>query len=695
MLSIERDGYSREEILSAIHAERRSRNVRFRYDLLDKQGRFKRSLSSVVSGQVDFSAFSTVKRTAKFKVRELWVKEYIDRLEAEKTYTSLSGWSHTDTFPETGLIRADTMVNGGAPTAGMDALTGSYPTGWTAWNASKGVYNGLYPGVVGNSFSMNKTSTSAVTFGIETTSRNLLTSTSGGEVIRVSFFFKKVGFTPDLNYVYAMASDGLGNVSFGPNSTVTSFGNNWFRYDSYIFAPRGGTGWGLLIAYSGAETGTFRVDEVFFSMNATREYIGEATSPVIDLSDETTLTGNVPRSVNSVVTWTKSGGTEYNSAEVSAPVNNLQSRYSLDGGTTWSAWTNQATGTALNGLPISSDMSNLRVQFKWQYTRYRASDSPRITGLNLTIDYEKDVLIPAETEIDYLSDRIQPFFEIQMYDGNWVSYPLGVFLLSSPKRTDDNDTIYREIEAYDGLIILDEDRFTSRYFIASGVKYTDAVDSILRSAGITNINIEDKSDTLTTAREFKTGTSKLEAVNELLQAINYTSIWVDANGYFRAGPYVSPADRSAEYEYVDDELSITYNGMEEELDLFEVANSWVLVESNPEKTPKVATRVNNDPDNPISTVNLGRTIVDYREIEDVSSQTSLDALADRVKFEASQVFGKVKFKTAIVPFHEYMDVIRVRYGPLGIDDKFSETDWSITLEAGGEMTHEARKVVRL
>jgi len=285
--------------------------------------------------------------------------------------------------------------------------------------------------------------------------------------------------------------------------------------------------------------------------------------------------------------------------------------------------------------------------------------------------------------------------EIRMDDGGWVDFPLGVFLLSSPKRIDENDIIYREIEAYDGLIILDEDKFTSRYFVNAGVKYTDAVETILRSAGITNISIEDKADTLTTAREFKIGTSKLEAVSELLQAINYTSLWVDAYGYFRAEPYVSPVDRKADYHYVDDELSIIYNGMEEELDLFEVANSWVLVESNPEKTPKVASRINNDPNSPISTVNVGRTIVDFREIQDVSSQASLDAMADRIKFEASQVFGKLKFSTALVPFHEYMDVIRVRYTPLGIDDTFSETDWSMKLEAGGEMVHEARKVVSI
>ena len=691
MLAIEHENYTREEIISAIHAERQARNVRFRYDLLDKEGRFKRSLSGVVSGQIDFSAFSTIKRTAKFKVREYKTKPQITRVETQKSYSDLTGWTHSDTFPESGYIRADNMVASSAPNASMENVTGTIPTSWTEWNSANGDGMGLYTGVVGNAISLNKTDTGTTSYGIQTTSKTVINANSG-DVLRISFFYKPVSLSSDVTYVYAMANDGQGNVAFNTNATITDVGSGWKRFDSYVFAPRT-TGYGILIAYSGNDSGTFRIDEVWFSNNSWWEYVGEATSPIIDMSDEETLTGDVPRVVNTTVTWTKSGGDQYNSAQIGPPVNNLQSRYSLNGGTTWSAWMNQATGTALAGLPVNADMSDLQVQFKWQYTRYTWTDSPRITSLNFTIDYEKDSFVPSMTEIDFTTDRIKPYMEIRMHDGEWIDFPLGVFLLSSPTRVDENDIVYREIEAYDSMIIIDEDRFTTRHYIPSGTLYTDAVETILRSAGITTIAIQSSSDALTASREFKVGTSKLEAVNELLQAINYTSVWVDANGYFKSEPYVSPADRSPEYHYVDDELSIMYNGMEEELDLFEVANSWVLVESNPEKTPKVAVRINDDPESPVSTVNLGRTIVDFREIQDVSSQASLDSLADRIKTEASQVFGKLKFKTALVPFHEYMDVIRVRYTPLGIDTTFSETSWSMTLEAGGSMEHEARKVV--
>lgn len=300
---------------------------------------------------------------------------------------------------------------------------------------------------------------------------------------------------------------------------------------------------------------------------------------------------------------------------------------------------------------------------------------------------------PNELAINYLSDRIQPFMELRMPDGNWIEFPLGVFLLTSPTRVEERGHVFRDVEGYDSLVILEQDKFASRYTIPAGTKYTDAATAIIQTAGITRINITPKADTLTTDKEYKLGTPKLEAVNELLQAINYTSLWVDANGYCIARQYVSPQDKAPDFDYIDDHLSIIYNGMEEEFDIFGVANKWVVTESNPEKEPLVSTYTNNSPDSPTSTVNLGRTIVDFREIEEVSSQTTLDSYTQRIAQEASQIYGKIKFKTALMPMHEYMDVLRVRYLPLGIDNKFSETAWKMSLRAGGEMEHEARRVV--
>lgn len=62
--------YSHDEVRSVLHMEKGSREIKFRYDLLNKNEQKKVELSEVVSGEVEFQAFNTIKRTAKFKIKE-------------------------------------------------------------------------------------------------------------------------------------------------------------------------------------------------------------------------------------------------------------------------------------------------------------------------------------------------------------------------------------------------------------------------------------------------------------------------------------------------------------------------------------------------------------------------------------------------------------------------------------------------
>jgi hypothetical protein len=302
--------------------------------------------------------------------------------------------------------------------------------------------------------------------------------------------------------------------------------------------------------------------------------------------------------------------------------------------------------------------------------------------------------IKDKGDINWLTDRIQPFALLRMRDGKYIEFPLGIFLLSSPTRKDENKSVYRDVEAYDGLLILRDDKFDTRYTVPAGTNYRQAIIDILASAGITKHNIEQTDKVLPVDMEFAPGTEKLEAINALLQAINYTPLYVDVYGYFTSMTYRSPSIRSAEYTYRDDELSIVYPGMEEELDLFNVPNKWVVVCSNAEQS-LMSSYTNSNPDSPTSTINRGRTIVDYREVTDIADQQSLDAYVQRIAFEASQVYGKLTFETAINPLHDYMDVLEIDYSPLGIKGKYVETGWTMPLKAGARMKHEARKVVSI
>lgn len=70
MRDLSRQGYTHAEIMDALLMKTGTREVRFRYDLLDENEQKKGELYEVESAEVTFSAFSDIKRTAKFNLRE-------------------------------------------------------------------------------------------------------------------------------------------------------------------------------------------------------------------------------------------------------------------------------------------------------------------------------------------------------------------------------------------------------------------------------------------------------------------------------------------------------------------------------------------------------------------------------------------------------------------------------------------------
>jgi hypothetical protein len=295
-------------------------------------------------------------------------------------------------------------------------------------------------------------------------------------------------------------------------------------------------------------------------------------------------------------------------------------------------------------------------------------------------------------DIDWLNDKIQPVFILNKR----YEFPLGVLMISSPTRTVGKKSIYRDVECFDTSMVLLEDKFDTRYRILKDTNYTTAITQIINSAGILKINIPYLDAKIKTDKEFEIGTSKLDAVNDLLQEINYTSVWVDEMGNFTSNPYVLPNDREIEYVYKNDDMSVIIPGSStEEIDLFDVPNKWVVVATNPETDPLVSRYVNQNGTSPTSITNRKRTIVDYREVDDIANQSILDEYTRRIAYEASNVYGKFVFSTALMPHHTYTDCLYCEHTGLGVRNKYIETSWEMDLKAGGRMSHSARRVIQI
>lgn len=297
-------------------------------------------------------------------------------------------------------------------------------------------------------------------------------------------------------------------------------------------------------------------------------------------------------------------------------------------------------------------------------------------------------------EIDFISERIRPVFCLKIKD-NWIKWNQGIFLLSAPGRVERDGGIYRDIEAYDGLLILKEDKIDNRYLIRSGTNYTNEIRQLIISSGITKISIQESDLTLSIDKEYEIGTSKLEIINDLLLSINYYSLYVDNNGFFVAKKYINPKERTYEFEYLTDEKSITTYGASEILDTFEIPNKFVRYVTNPESDYLISTFINDKSSNKLSTVSRGRIITDIEAINDIADQVTLDEYVMKLANEKSQVFGGYRFSSVIMPHHGFLDCLRVKNHNLGISEKVIETSWNMDLRADALMNHTCKKVVEL
>jgi hypothetical protein len=300
-------------------------------------------------------------------------------------------------------------------------------------------------------------------------------------------------------------------------------------------------------------------------------------------------------------------------------------------------------------------------------------------------------------EIDWLTQRIKPYARLHLppyADDDWVEWPLGVFLLSSPTRAADSTSrVVRKVQGYDQLQVHLDDKVDARYTVDAGANYVDAVVTLLGDVGMV---VAASSSTLPAAMEWEPGTPKLKIINWLLGAINYQSLSFDEDGRAVLQPYAAPSARTEEYVYADDvDTSLLLPEVEQELDLFSVPNKWILVVSNPDQDAITSTYTNSNPASPTSTVRRARTIVNYRTEQDAADQAALDAKAERLAFEASQVYESITFQTGLNPLHSGNDVYRIRYTPLAINSSFSEAEWTMKLKAGEPMSHRARRVVSI
>lgn len=312
-------------------------------------------------------------------------------------------------------------------------------------------------------------------------------------------------------------------------------------------------------------------------------------------------------------------------------------------------------------------------------------------NVNNTIRGGGNLTWSGKEEPEWSKILLQPWYILQTKEGE-IGWPRGVFIPAAPvdSHTDTGKTV--DVELYDKLLILDQDKVDKTYTVTKGTHVVTAIRILLASAGQDRHAIEDKTDTLRSPMVWPAGTSKLAIVNELLKSINYFSLWCDGYGVYQGRPYQAASARPVVRRFIDDADSIFGPDFAHDRDMFNIPNKVIQVGRGDGDTEGlVAVATNEDPRSPYSYQARGRWIVHVDTDVEATSQGVLDGIADRRMAELSQTASAVDFDHAHVPL-ELNDIVEFQRGDRGLKIRAAVQSMTISTATGDLVQTKIREV---
>lgn len=270
-----------------------------------------------------------------------------------------------------------------------------------------------------------------------------------------------------------------------------------------------------------------------------------------------------------------------------------------------------------------------------------------------------DVVISDPSAVDWLKVRLKVYYSLWTPQDVLIKeWPMGVFIPSAPVGTYTDTEESRQLEIFDKLLILQDDKLLKSYTVKKGANPITAVKTLLTGTGETNMSITTTADTLDADMVWEAGETKLKVINDLLDAANYWPIWCNPNGQFQVKPHTTPAQRSIKYVFTEGEASIYLPTVKVDNDYHSVPNKYVLI-SRSEGTTKsrTSTATNTSATSRFSYANRGRWIVKVDKDVEATTQAKLDKLAQRRLDEATEAAQRINIEHAWIPL-ELNDIVQ-------------------------------------
>jgi hypothetical protein len=286
--------------------------------------------------------------------------------------------------------------------------------------------------------------------------------------------------------------------------------------------------------------------------------------------------------------------------------------------------------------------------------------------------------------LNWLKLRLRPWAQV-----NLASWPLGVYVPNSPTAKYTSTGKVWEVSCLDKTSALDLVKVPQTYSVGVDANVTTLVEGLIEASGETGVSLTPSDKTTRTMLAWPPGTSTLTIVNDLLDAINYSSLWTDGWGHFRAEPYVPPADRRLIAEFQEGEFSVHLPEFTREQDIANIPNRVLVVsEGDDERETLTAEVYNTDANSPYSYQARGGWITRVYESNAVDQET-LNAQASRYMARAQNPIATLDITHAVVPVE---GAAKVRFTSADLDVYAVINEYSMDLAVGALMSSKLNEV---
>lgn len=288
--------------------------------------------------------------------------------------------------------------------------------------------------------------------------------------------------------------------------------------------------------------------------------------------------------------------------------------------------------------------------------------------------------------------------------GTSARFDCGVYCLTTPQRQVGDVPVTYDVQGFDRLYLLDRE-VGADYTAAANVSVLTLIQQAVTASGLSGVLLDSSAlaeelpkpmswplvGQSTDPDQSNTPVTWLRVINDLLRTINYTSVWADESGRFRAGPYRAPADRPVDFTF-DAQAVRTILGMDRTVieDVWKAPNRWTFVASNPPDgvTPSEANGlvyVVNNVDDGITSQAARGLIWPRRYDYEATSAATLKGLGDKRVALDRAVSAQYEVTTGPWPVAGHGDVYLYRDPEAGVNRRVQQTQYDLDL-LGGDTT---------